>query len=84
MYWDGALRYIGSTENLRARIMNHNIRLSYAPSERLTPWGCVEGFSLKVRPSRFYGEWATLELRLIRRLKPSANIRGKETAWRVA
>jgi hypothetical protein len=37
------------------------------------PWGSGSRIVVKYRQSRKYGDWAMVELRLIRRLSPSGN-----------
>jgi excinuclease UvrABC nuclease subunit len=59
------LVYIGSSMNLRRRISRYAAR--YNPD-----------WSLKVRYTKFVGEWAFREIRLIRRLKPLLNTQNFE------
>jgi excinuclease UvrABC nuclease subunit len=78
IYVNGELVYVGSSKNLRQRLAQHNVRYGYSPSV-ITPWGQFHhadaSYHCKVKVSRRYGEWAMLELRLIRRLKPRCNTR---------
>lgn len=62
----GVAVYVGSTSNLNTRMRQHR------SSDK-----CVdpESIVVKYRPSKRYGDWAMLELRLIRRLRPSGNIK---------
>jgi hypothetical protein len=75
IYFDGELVYIGQTSNLRGRFKSHNVRHGYARNFH-TPWGSLPGtaaITAKAKPSRRYGDWAMIELRLIRRLRPRLN-----------
>jgi hypothetical protein len=74
VYIDGGLVYIGSTVNLRCRLAGHKIQISRYSSWIITPWGDGRTVFVKYRPSRSYGDWAMVELRLLRRLKPKGNI----------
>lgn len=75
VYFDGSLRYIGSTNDLRNRFSGHAFRHSYAKSF-ITPWGEFDlplSITIKYSASRRYGDWLMREARLIRRLKPVFN-----------
>lgn len=75
IYIDGELVYIGQTANLRGRFQTHHLRPGYARNI-ITPWGDLPGsakITAKAKPSRRYGDWAMIELRLIRRLRPRLN-----------
>ena len=76
IYIQNELAYIGSTGNLRARITAYRFRISIGGSV-WTPWGGYpyEAVKVKIRRARYYGEWATLELRLLNRLRPHLNCR---------
>ena len=79
-YGDGVLTYIGSSERLDDRIGQYFVDGSIEIRDDgtyNTKWGVFVELDLKVRMARYFGEWATLELRLIRRLKPRGNIRSK-------
>lgn len=79
IYFNGALKYIGSTNNLRNRFSGHAFRHSYGKSF-LTPWAEFElplSMLIKFKPSRRYGDWLMLEARLIRRLQPPFNVKLK-------
>ncbi len=83
VYFDGALKYIGSTNNLRNRFSGHAFRYSYGQSF-ITPWGEFPtplDICIKFKPSRVYGDWLMLEARLIRRLQPMFNtkLKGRQT-----
>ena len=75
IYFDGVLKYIGSTNNLRNRFSEHSIRYGYA-KDIITPWIDVDDetkIEIKFKPSSKYGDWLMLEARLIMRLKPIFN-----------
>lgn len=86
IYIDDRLVYIGSTENLRSRLMQHgraahsNVFSGFIE----TPYGTCKRVSFKVKLSRRYGDWTMRELRLLRRLKPSGNVIGTRRVWQVA
>jgi predicted GIY-YIG superfamily endonuclease len=68
---EGVAVYVGSTEDLNTRMRAHRsgkgaIVVSPRAGEVL----------VKCRPTRKWGDWAMLELRLIRRLRPAWNRRG--------
>lgn len=73
IYFDGKLGYIGSTDNLRARLAKH---IYLKPDWRLL------NIKIKAKFPRRFGEWAMTEIRLIRRLKPNLNKNGKITRGR--
>lgn len=79
IYFDGQLKYIGSTSDLRNRFSGHAFRYGYAKN-LYTPWGSF-GLStdirLKYSPSKKYGDWLMREARLIRRLQPEFNVKLK-------
>lgn len=62
----GKVVYVGSTNDLSARLRAHRNR------KRPTPW-VMNDILVKYRPSKKWGDWAMLELRLIRRLRPIGN-----------
>jgi excinuclease UvrABC nuclease subunit len=69
VYVDGFVYYVGSTANLRLRMINTwNHKNEDA---NLRPRSVVVKFSI----SRRYGDWRMREVRLIRRLHPRANLR---------
>lgn len=75
IYFDGQLKYIGSTNNLRNRFSGHSIRYGYAKN-LVTPWGIFDfplSMVIKYKPSKKYGDWLMLEARLIRRVQPEFN-----------
>lgn len=77
IYLNGALSYIGSTENLRSRCRQHGIDQSPPRYSNVipTPWGSFLNVVIKYRKYRQYGDWLAIEARLIRRLRPRFNIR---------
>jgi hypothetical protein len=80
----GGHLYIGSTTNLHARFSQHGLMYSHG-NRILSPWGACEPdrFRFKYRPSICFGDWLMHEARLIRRLKPSLNVRGSTgRKWR--
>lgn len=79
IYFDGELRYIGQTVDLRNRFSEHRFRYGYAKNI-ITPWGDVPDTAviiIKYSLSRRYGDWAMRELRLIRSLRPRYNVNGR-------
>lgn len=75
IYFDGELKYIGSTNNLRNRFSGHAIRYGYAKNIH-TPWGDFPssiGVIIKYRPSTTYGDWLMREARLIKKIQPPFN-----------
>lgn len=75
IYFDADLVYVGQTSNLRGRFQTHRFRHGYARNI-ITPWGDLPDktrVAAKARPMRRYGDWAMIELRLIRRLRPRLN-----------
>lgn len=79
LYFDGELKYIGSTNNLRNRFSGHAIRYGYG-KDLITPWADFPHtvrITLKFKESRRYGDWLMIEARLIRRLQPAFNTKLK-------
>jgi hypothetical protein len=72
------LVYIGSTVNLRQRVMHHDIFKSRGKDVLKTEWGfCLrQDLMVKYKTFRDNGEWLALEYRLIKRLHPLENKRG--------
>lgn len=66
VYSQGVLVYVGQTVNLRHR-------MSTSRSWKRNPWSSLPELVVKVRISFKYGDWAMVELRLIRRFQPSMN-----------
>ena len=84
IYFDGELKYIGSTNNLRNRFSGHAIRYGYW-KDLITPWRDFDlpvEMIIKYAPSRRYGDWLMREARLIRRLQPAFNskLKGRKAA----
>lgn len=74
LYADGQLVYVGMSDRVNVRVGAHMANNAASPTRALgRP---VTSWVVKYRPERFYGERATLELRLIRRLKPCLNRTG--------
>lgn len=67
--------YVGSSCKMRARLHQHGINWAHYSTCLKTPWGFFRKGNVKFRPSRKYGDWAMVELRLIRRLRPRHNKR---------
>lgn len=71
IYADAQPVYIGMSDKVDVRVRSHMAsrgeRLARALGRAVASW------TVKYRPERFAGERATLELRLIRRLKPTLN-----------
>lgn len=74
IYADGILVYIGMAERMSNRVAQHFYKRAAALERALGR--SVGVWAVKYRPERFYGERATLELRLIRRIKPELNRSG--------
>jgi hypothetical protein len=73
---DNKPAYIGSSKNLRFRLREYQVRLSFLGDSIITPWGTHTNVSLKVKFSRRKGEWLFDEYRLIDRLRPTHNKSG--------
>ena len=72
IYIRGELVYVGQTINLAGRMKTHGFsRRGAGPTT--TPWGRFFSVSAKRRRVMRYGDWAMVELRLIRRLNPRCN-----------
>jgi hypothetical protein len=67
----GQVVYVGSTANLNTRMRQHKNKTR----GRDLPWPHSDVY-VKYRPSKKWGDWAMLELRLIRRLQPVGNCCG--------
>lgn len=83
VYLNGQLAYIGQTGNLYKRFASYKIRFSWGASI-ITPWGNHETVEVKFRPSIKYGDWAMIELRLIKRLQPPQNCAGSTKKRRLS
>ncbi len=69
VYSKGRHVYVGSAIHLRRRMGAHTSSSS--------PWCNMPDLTVKYRPSVKYGDWAMVELRLIRRLLPELNMQCK-------
>lgn len=76
VFADSKLAYIGQSLNLRKRIINHKIDFARYSNNITTPWGYFKDVKIKIKTFKRYGEWAKLELRLVRRLQPPFNCVG--------
>lgn len=65
-YHGSTVVYIGSSYNLRARLMSH---YKYAPGK----WSQHPEVRIKFRYTKRFGEYAMAELRLINRIRPTRN-----------
>jgi hypothetical protein len=74
IYADGRLVYVGMADKVNVRVSSHMNGRAKALEKALGRK--VDSWLVKYRPERFYGERATLELRLIRRLRPVLNRSG--------
>lgn len=83
IYFDGLPLYVGSTNNLRNRFCGRmSIRNGYAKDIK-TPWGDFPNktkITMKIKPTKKYGDWLMIEARLIKKLKPKLNIKLKGRA----
>jgi len=74
-YFNGELVYIGSTINLKARLISYRFRIQFG--KLMTKWGIFDidtKVIVKYRVSVKYAEWLMVEARLIKRLQPKYNI----------
>jgi excinuclease UvrABC nuclease subunit len=69
---DKSFLYVGSTNNFKERMKQHGIRPGF-DGNYLTAWGTCKTLRIKFRPSLRYGDWAMVELRLIKKLQPLLN-----------
>jgi len=79
VYFDNALVYIGSTNNLKNRFSCHYFRYVHAKNIH-TPWQDIPNstvITVKFRATKKLGEWAMREVRLIYRLRPLFNTHHK-------
>jgi excinuclease UvrABC nuclease subunit len=75
IYVDGEVSYVGQTDNLAKRMSGHGIQPARYSALTETPWGAFRNVRGKYRVSQRYGDWAMVELRLLRRLRPRFNRR---------
>lgn len=76
IYKGNELVYVGQTSNLRKRLTTHRCSARGGNTRRLTAIDCLGTTALwfKVRPcDHRFGEWLSLEYRLLRRLRPKLN-----------
>ena len=78
IYVGGVLAYIGSSCNLRSRLMQHGFRMVRNRKKSPPRWGDNAALTVKICLSRRYGDWLMREARLIRRLKPRDNKSARE------
>lgn len=77
IFGDGKLLYIGQSRFVNRRLKNYDINWPrYSSAYIRTPWGDFDRVIVKIRRSAMFGDWAMMELRLIRRLKPPFNCIG--------
>lgn len=84
LYLDGDLKYVGQTCDLRKRMAGHELEVARYSANIETPWGYCKRLHLKYRTSRKYGDWAMVELRLIKRLQPEYNCVGSTRKRKVS
>jgi excinuclease UvrABC nuclease subunit len=75
IYIAGKLVYVGSSEALRYRLYTHISGYGLEGSLVKTPWGMFPDVRVKVKYSRYLGDFLALEYRLIQRLRPTYNKR---------
>lgn len=75
IFLDGELAYVGSSDNLRARMTAHKIAGHTMSECAWTPWGLYRSVELRFSRARRRGDWLMREYRLIKRLNPPMNIR---------
>ena len=73
VYGNDEIIYIGSSNSIRKRITSYSFNYCKYSCPVKTPWGNYLKLKLKARYTKKYGEWAMIELRLIRRLQPKHN-----------
>ncbi len=73
---DGKLLYVGATDWLPGRLATYKIRYAYGTGVRCT-FGAFQSLVVKCAVGGPFGLWWAREARLIRRLRPSHNTRGK-------
>lgn len=68
----GRAIYIGSSTTLSHRYRQHIHGLRYSEEKN---WPAIMGLKGKYFSSKKFGDWAMIELRLVRRLRPDFNTR---------
>lgn len=76
VFLNGQVGYIGQTVNLSSRMRNYQFRSGYGDNETISTFGFHSNCYVKYRITRRFGDWAMVELRLIRRLHPELNCLG--------
>lgn len=81
IYCDEQLVYVGQSTNVQKRIKSYDFGYTrYSNTGIHTPWGLCRKLVIKIRKSIRYGDWAMVELRLIKRLQPKLNCAGSVKA----
>ena len=75
VYGDGKIIYIGQSYDVKTRFLNHKIRYGFT-NNIITPWGFYRKIEVKIKYGVKYGDWAMIELRLIKKLRPPFNKTG--------
>jgi excinuclease UvrABC nuclease subunit len=76
VYCNKKLIYVGQSTNVNKRIASYEFNYTRYSDSIHTPWGICKSLMIKIRKSVKYGDWAMIELRLIKRLKPRFNCVG--------
>ena len=76
VYGDKGLIYVGQSTDVKKRMACHSINYANYTDFIETPWGRFRSVFVKIKYTRRYGDWAMLELRLIKRLQPPFNCIG--------
>jgi excinuclease UvrABC nuclease subunit len=76
IYCDGKPVYVGQTTNLNKRFKSYEINYAPFSTQIVPPWCRCDSLFIKIRPSKRYGDWAMIELRLIKKLQPIYNCAG--------
>lgn len=85
-YVDGVIAYVGSTKNFAKRYTVVDFAIKDRVRQGRSFDFVSQSVSVKVKPSKKYGDWLMYEARLIRRIGPPMNrvgISGKELLRRV-
>lgn len=76
----GEAVYVGASNRIRQRLRQHGLR-NHPEGTTLTPWAAFRWethlVTVKVKYAKRYGAHLMLEARLIRRLQPMFNVRGR-------
>jgi excinuclease UvrABC nuclease subunit len=77
LIFDESKTYVGSTTNLKKRLLNHGVDYArYSHCIKTENWGYFKTVRMKYKPSVRHGDWLMTEARLIKRLKPNLNVNG--------